>query len=374
MKLVVDCRYIRTDGRHDGISRYSNGIVTALARRAARSPDVELTMLISSKKQLELLPDLPWAMASAPTSPREPLVALQVNRLEPDVVFTPMQTMGKLGRRYRLVVTLHDLIYYRHRTPPREFAWWVRLLWRIYYLAWWPQRLLLNGADSVVTVSKTTKRLMAQHRLTRRRVDVVYNASDDPVGERLALASARTPPAPASSEPRILIYMGSFIGYKNVEALVRAMAFLPDHELHLMSRITPDELHRLERIAPGARLRFHNGATDEQYADALLSATALVSSSLDEGFGIPVIEAMRLGTPVVISDIEIFEEIGGDAAILVDPHDPAAIAQAIGTLDDPTEWAARSAASVRQAELFSWDASAAVLWDVLVQLGERPKR
>ncbi len=107
---------------------------------------------------------------------------------------------------------------------------------------------------------------------------------------------------------------------------------------------------------------------------ALLSATALVSASLDEGFGIPVIEAMRLGTPVVISDIQIFQEIGGDAAILVDPHDPAAFARAIRTLDDPAEWAARSHASLKQAELFSWDASAAVLWDVLVELGGQPKR
>jgi len=369
VKLVVDCRYIRTDGRHDGISRYSAGIVTALAKRAAGSPEHELTMLISSEKQLELLPDAPWELASAATSPREPLVALQVNRLKPDVVFTPMQTMGSLGRRYRLVVTLHDLIYYRHRTPPREFAWWMRLLWRLYYLAWWPQRLLLNGADSVVTVSETTKRLMREHRLTRRPIDVVYNASDDPVGERAEAAASRAVPT-----ARTLVYMGSFIGYKNVDTLLRAMAFLPDHELHLMSRISPEERTRLQRIAPGARLVFHNGASDEEYADALLSATALVSTSLDEGFGIPVIEAMRLGTPVVISDIPIFEEIGGAAAILVDPHDPAAVAAAIRRLDEPGEWLARSAASLHQAQLFSWDASAEVLWKVLEKVASTPKR
>ena len=366
MKLIVDCRYIRTDGRHDGISRYSAGIVTALVKKAALSPDSELTMLISSEKQLELLPEAPWALASAATSPREPLVALQVNRLAPDIVFTPMQTMGSLGRRYRLVSTLHDLIYYRHRTPPREFAWWVRLVWRLYYLAWWPQRLLLNAADANVTVSRTTRRLMREHRLTRRRIEVVYNAADDPDPTRAERAIGRRAPA-----TKRLVYMGSFIGYKNVDALIRAMAFLPEHELHLMSRITPAERLRLERLAPGTRLVFHDGATDDEYADLLLEATALVSTSLDEGFGIPVIEAMRLGTPVVISDIEIFEEIGGDAAILVDPHDSAAVADAIRRLDDPGEWAARSIASLEQAAGFSWDRSAEVLWTLLEEVVAR---
>ena len=57
-------------------------------------------------------------------------VALLVNRLKPDVVFSPMQTMGSLGRRYRLVLTVHDLIYYRHRTPPRDLPAPVRALVR----------------------------------------------------------------------------------------------------------------------------------------------------------------------------------------------------------------------------------------------------
>ena len=75
----------------------------------------------------------------------------QVNKLKPDVVFTPMQTMGGAGRRYGLVKTLHDLIYYRNRTPPRDLNPAIRLLWRLYHLAWWPQRVLLNQADEVAT-------------------------------------------------------------------------------------------------------------------------------------------------------------------------------------------------------------------------------
>ncbi len=358
-RVVVDCRYIRADGRHDGISRYSAGIVGALAKQ------IPLTMLISDPRQLQLLPDLPWHRVSPPTSPAEPLVALQVNRAEPDVVFSPMQTMGSIRRRYRLVLTLHDLIYYRHRTPPAQFSWWVRTLWRAYHLAWWPQRLLLNRADAVVTVSETTKRLMAEHRLTRRPVFVVPNAAEldgEPVPQRSAPAK------------KSLVYMGTFIGYKNVETLVRAVALLPDYELHLMSRVRPDDRARLEALAPGARLVFHNGATDEEYREVLLEATALMTASLDEGFGIPLVEAMSVGTPVVVSDIPIFREVGGDVALYADPEDPEGFAAAVRRLEEPGEWTARSAASVERASAYSWDASAEILADLLLKLAADVRR
>ena len=178
MRILFDCRYTRI-GRHDGISRFTAGLVTALAERHA------VTMLISDHRQLELLPDLPWELIASPTAVGEPWIARQVNKLKPDIVFTPMQTMGGFGRRYRLVLTVHDLIYYRHPTPPRDLPGFVRVLWRLYHLAWWPQRLLLNRSDAVVTVSETTKALIAEHRLTRRPVSVVPNAADIPPWEAL---------------------------------------------------------------------------------------------------------------------------------------------------------------------------------------------
>ena len=355
MKVVFDCRYVRADGRHDGISRYSAGLVGALAELH------DVTMLISDERQLQLLPTLPWERVSDPTSPLEPLVALRINRLRPDVVFSPMQTIGSIGRRYRLILTLHDLIYYRHRTPPAQFAWWLRIGWRLYHLAWWPQRLLLNRADAVVTVSETTKTLMREHRLTRRPITVVYNAAD-PVAERPQRAR---PPA------KKLVYMGAFIGYKNVGALVRAAARLPEYELHLMSRVDPAEVTRLRALAPDARLVFHNGVTDEEYRAALLDATALVTASLDEGFGIPVIEAMSVGTPAVISDIPIFREVGGEAALYFDPRDDASIVDAVRALDAAGEWERRSTASAERAETFSWGSSARVLLRLVSELARR---
>lgn len=354
MRLVVDCRYVRV-GHHDGISRFTAHIVDELAKRHP------LTMLISDHRQLDNLPDLPWELVSAPTSIREPFVARQVRRLKPDVVFSPMQTMGSWGRDYGLVLTLHDLIYYENRTPPRDLPAPVRLLWRLYHLAWWPQRALLNRADEVVTVSETTASLMRKHHLTKRPVTVVENSAD-------ALGSPELPrPRPEHGR---LVYMGSFMPYKGVDTLVRAAALLPDHELHLLSRITPEERQRLTRLAPTARLVFHDGVTDAAYADLLGSATALITASRAEGFGIPLVEAMRLGTPVVVTDIPIFREIGGDAAQYFAPGDAAELAREIRVLDAPGEWERSSEQSVRNAERFSWSASAERLLEVVRRVAE----
>lgn len=355
LRILLDCRYVRRDGRHDGISRYSAGIATALGRLHP------VTMLISDSRQLELLPDLPWQQISAPTSALEPFVARQVNRLRPDVVFSPMQTMGSFGRRYRLVLTVHDLIYYRHRTPPREFSAPIRLLWRLYHLAWWPQRLLLNRADAVVTVSETTKQLIAAHRLTRRPVTVVTNAAD----EGAELAGAAVPSAPEAARSRNLLYMGSFLPYKNVETLVRGMALLPEYTLHLLSPILRSDHDRLADLAPAGRVVFHGGVTEAEYRALLGGAAALVSASLDEGFGLPLVESMNAGTPVLISDIPIFREIGGEAAGYFSATDESAFADAVRDLERPGEWSRRSQLGVAQASTFSWDRSAEALLQLL---------
>lgn len=352
MKIVVDCRYLRV-GRHDGISRYTAGIVTALARLHP------VEVLVDDERQLDHLPaGLPWHLVSGPTSWREPFVARQVRRTGADVVFSPMQTMGTWGRDYRVVLTLHDLIYYRHPTPPRNLPAPVRLMWRAFHLAWWPQRALLNRADAVVTVSETTRDLIAAHRLTRRPVTVVPNAPD-PVPD---LPAGR----PAPERARSLVYMGSFMPYKNVELPARAMAQLPGWELHLMSPVRPEQRARLQALAGEGTLVFHDGASDEVYHGVLRRATALVSGSRDEGFGLPLVEAMTLGTPVVVSDIPVFREVGGAAGAYVDPDDVDGFVAAVRELDDPRAWAERSAAARIRAAGYDWDTSAKTLLALLV--------
>ncbi|MFJ4025890.1 glycosyltransferase family 4 protein [Paenarthrobacter sp. NPDC089989] len=342
MKIVIDARFTRTD-HHDGISRYGSSLIAATAKIA------DVTMLINDKRQLALLPDVPWVLVNSPLSPMELFVARKVNPLGADVVVCPMQTMGSWGRQYSLILTLHDLIYYEHPAPPGFLPAPVRLLWRLYHKAFWPQRVLLNRAEVVATISRTTEALMAKYRLTRRPVRIVGNAPQP----------GQTPRDPAGGADKSLLYMGSFMPYKNVETMIRGMAGLPDYTLHLLSRITSQRRAELETLIPdGAKVEFHNGVTDAEYEELLRRATALISLSRAEGYGLPLVEAMALGTPVVASDIPIFREVGADAASYVDPGSPDDFAAAVAALDDDTLWQHRSRRSVERAADFKWDESA----------------
>lgn len=342
MKVLIDARFTRFD-HHDGISRYGASLIEALSHRA------DVSMLIHDRRQLALLPDVPHVLINSPLSPAELFVARRINRLDADAVFCPMQTMGSAGRRYPLVLTLHDLIYYQNRTPPGFLPLPVRLLWRLYHLAYWPQRLLLNRADVVATISETTRRLMQRHRLTWRPIRIVGNAPQP----------AATPRSTEIPPDKSLLYMGSFMPYKNVETLLVGMTGLPDYTLHLLSRITPERRRELQALVPaGATVVFHNGVSDDEYERLLRSATALVTLSRAEGYGLPVIEAMALGTPVVAADTPIFREVGGTAALYVDPDSPEEFTGAVQALDDPLHWKNASMAGRAQADTYSWEASA----------------
>ena len=350
MKIIFDCRYTRL-GRHDGISRYGSRLVEELSLLHP------VTMLISDVRQREMLPDLPWVLGPSPTAAGEPWVARKVNAFEPDVVFTPMQTMGPIGRRYGLVTTVHDLIYYTHRTPPRDLNPAIRLLWRGYHLWWGFQRLLLNQADAHLVDSETTRALMVRHRMSRNPMHVVLLGTDQPLST----------PNRVMPRQKTLVYMGSFMKYKNVDLMARALGSLPGYRLQLMSRITAAERTRLSALAPADSIEFLDGASDEQYRAALEGATALVSASRDEGFGLPVVEAQALGTPVLLNDIPIFREIGGPSAGFFDGNSIDSFVQAVRQLEDPAEWSIRSKGSHIWAQRYNWPDAAKKLLAVLTQ-------
>lgn len=170
--LHFDARFIRTD-RHDGISRFSAELAKALHGK------IRLVAIIHDLRQLDFLPaGIEYVVLNNPQSPVELFIARKLNQVGATHVFSPMQVMGSWGRKYKLVLTLHDLIYYRHRKPPQDLNLLVRIIWRLYHLSYQPQRWLLNRADAIATVSRATKILMAKHHLTKREVVVVYNAPE----------------------------------------------------------------------------------------------------------------------------------------------------------------------------------------------------
>ncbi|WP_129657936.1 glycosyltransferase family 4 protein [Rothia halotolerans] len=353
MRMVFDARYVRPV--HDGISRYTAELLHALRRRieAGEEPGLRVAMLISDEAQLAQLPGLPWIMGPSPTGPLEPLTGWLLNRYRPDLLFSPMQTVGGLGRRFPLVLTLHDLIYYEHPEPPGFLPAPVRLGWRLFHTSYAPQRMLLNRADAVVTVSETTRRLMAEHRLTRRPVHVVSNA---PPADAVCEEQEALERIPGRGDS--LLYMGSAMPYKRVERLIEAMGRLPEHELRILSRFPERRTEQLRALVPpGARVTFHGGVTDAEYRRLLRECAALVTASASEGYGLPVVEAMAAGTPVVTSDIEIFREIA-PGALRADPEAEGELVERIRSLAEPEVYRRQALAAVRDAGRYSWDRSA----------------
>ena len=356
MKLFFDARYIRTDF-HDGISRYTTELGNAVARQTP------VTFLICEEAQKKLLPpDAKTILMHAPTSAKEPLSARVLNKYKPDVVYSPMQTLGPTGRTYKLILTVHDLIYYRHRTPPRQLKAPIRAGWRLYHASYAPQRAVLNSADIVATVSNTSKKEIEAARLTTNPIVVLPNAP-----QNLGRFLDKLPEL--QETPRNLIYMGSFMPYKNVETLIRGMEYLPEYTLHLLSRVTPKRKEQLMKLVPkGATVVFHNGVSDEEYARLLADNALLVHASLDEGYGIPLAEALEIGVPVVVSDLEIFREVAGSGGLYFSPKDPADFAKKVRQTEDSKTRAKLIKNGVAHMQQYSWDTSAEILVDTARKL------
>ena len=355
MNIYIDARWTRTD-YHDGISRYTAGVVQGF-----RDSNIPITILIYTKDQLKLLPtNIPYVIVNYPISVKELFLPHKLNHLSADVVFSPLQVMGFVGRKYKLILTLQDIIYYRHPKPPTNLPTFVRAVWRLFHMAKWPQRFLLNRADYVATVSKTSKKFIEEMKLTKREIGVIYNAS--------SLDLPKTNEGVVKTKD--IIYMGSFMPYKNVEVLIKGMEYLPTNcRLHLLSRISDERKAELEKLVkPDTKVVFHNGTSDQEYISLLQGALCLATGSTEEGFGLPIVEAQTLGTPVVCTNMEIFHEVAGDGALFFDPSSPEQFAEQVLKLDNPVVLRDLIDKGHKQADNFAWTKSAQALYEICEKL------
>ncbi len=257
-------------------------------------------------------------------------------------------TTTPLLARARTVVTIHDVIYKRH--PDAHAGVLSKGMALLVPLA-------ARRARRIVTHSEASAGDIRRFLGVRaEKIDVV------PIGPGLDLVAEPTPEAELRS--RLGLADGPFVlspsarrAHKNLERLIEAMRSV-DATLVLPGYVTSlDE--RLLAHADGARVVLAGWLSDADMDGLYRAATCLAFPSLAEGFGLPVLEAMRRGLPVACSDATSLPELAGDAALLFDPRDTAAIAAAVGRLVSDAGLRRELAVKGRaQAERFSWDSAA----------------
>ncbi|MDQ6670769.1 MAG: glycosyltransferase family 4 protein [Chloroflexota bacterium] len=234
------------------------------------------------------------------------------------------------------VVTVHDVIQF---VLP-EYAW--RKISRVYF------GLVSAGArraDAVITVSECSKRdIVKLLGLAPERIHVIGNAVDAslfPVRDAWLLASVRER---YEIGPRFVLYFGGFDMRKNVPRLIEAYGLLPErlrreYQLVIAGRyqnlghpLYPDPRETVRRLGLDGNVVFTGQIREQDKAPLFSAATVFAFPSLYEGFGIPVLEAMACGTPVVTSNVSALPEVAGDASLLVDPYHTGEISDALAEL------------------------------------------
>jgi glycosyltransferase involved in cell wall biosynthesis len=215
----------------------------------------------------------------------------------------------------------------------------------------------------VVTISEYSKRqIEARLEVPADRIAVCRPGVPSWIGGPLARN--------ASASPGHLLFIGTLEPRKNVPALLAAYRLLIERgswapRLVLAGQVTPAaEAWVAEAQAPPlkGRVVVEGYVSNERRAELYRGAAALVLPSLDEGFGLPALEAMALGVPVVASNVGALPEVVGDAGILVAPSDVAGLAAALDSVVSAPHAAAKlREAGIARARGFSWPASARAL-------------
>ena len=256
-----------------------------------------------------------------------------------------------LAQRHPLVLSIFDLIHLRY---PEEYSRIHPLYYRLVV------RRLVRSARAVVTLSEASKRdLVALLDADPERVHVTPLAAEARFAPQPPEAIARVRAEHDIAAPALL-HLSNYRRHKNAEGVARAFARLrrEGSAASLVLAGNPPPAFRAwlarEGLDDGVRVLGH---VDDADLPALYAgARAFVFPSRCEGFGLPPLEAMACGTPAIVSNVSSLPEVVGDAALLVDPEDPEALAGAMADLlSSDALHADLSARGRARAALFSWE-------------------
>jgi len=362
VRVLIDYRAALRE--RSGVGEYTHQLVRALlARQRDRHHQDRPEVTIFSSSARDRLVNDPELIGATRVDRRIPvrLLNLAWHRLgwptaemltggSYDVVHS-LHPLLMPSRRAARVVTIHDLNFLTH--PERTRA----EIRRDYPVL---VRTHAERADQVIVVS----------RFTGSQVERMLGVEPG----RISVCSPGAPawlPRPSRPREGYVLFFGTLEPRKNLGVLLDAYEELATRrtlpELVLAGKATAESAPWLERItrAPLNRLVRHLGYVPAAQRQALYAgASMLVQPSFEEGFGLPVLEAMTVGVPVVAADAGALPEVGGDAVLLVPASDPAALGSAIERLLDDEGLAAECASrGIARAAAYNWARTALTTLD-----------
>lgn len=366
MRIAIDARKL-----HDfGIGTYIRNLLRQLALLdtdteyvvLTRSTDLGIASQLGPNFQARADRSRPYSLAEQVSIP------ISLRRARADLFHSPHYVLPPLSRG-RAIVTIHDCIHLRfpQYLPNRAAYYYARTF------MWSAGR----QADRILTVSEASKRdIVDMLGVSEDKITVIYNAIEE--------GFWRPPPEDEVKRIRerfqldrpFLLYVGNVKPHKNLERLIDAFHRVRQGGTDLTLLIIGDQITRYTTLRQAVhRHQLHKyvrflGYVPEQTLSILYRlATAFVFPSLYEGFGLPPLEAMASGTPVVTSNVSSLPEVVGDAAVLVDPYDPDSIAEAIErVVSDTTLRASMVERGYVRAREFSWERSVRRIRDIYAEV------
>jgi glycosyltransferase involved in cell wall biosynthesis len=342
-----------------GIGRYAGSLAGALAKE--RPEWMALFYNCAGRVQLPAgLGSIPSRSIRAGYKPWRlavwagHLVGLRFNRLVPgaDLFHATEHLLPPFGD-LPVILTVHDMIFRRFPQHQKRLNYW-------YLNATMP--LYCQRADAIITVSESSKRdIVADYGLDPNKITVIYEAASSDFRPRNG-ALVRQVRARYHLPSNYLIHVGTIEPRKNLTRLLEALKRLRDEGLVVPLVVVgakgwlyEEFFGRLEALEMDDTVCFPGYVPDQDLAVLYSGAIATVMPSVYEGFGLPVLESMACGTPVLASNSSSLPELGGEAAHYFNPYDVESIAASIRAVWVDADWQAEMARrGLEQAAKFSW--------------------